>query len=124
MKLLLLCSLVLVVSTHSFSQYSDTSSTRAATDFLKKSKQQKTVAWILLGGGPTLVIVGGVIAFTGTAYYDYDANTVASVMAYTGLAAMVGSIPLFIASGRNREKSAASVSFNMEKATIIKSSLA
>ncbi len=91
--------------------------------FLQKSKKQKTAAWILLGGGATLTIVAGVILL-GQYYVGSDENTVASVMAYTGLAAMVGSIPLFIASGRNRRKAGASVSIKMEKVTIIRPSLA
>ena len=37
----------------------------------------------------------------------------------TGLASMAGSIPLFIAAGKNRRKAAAAVSFKMENSTII-----
>jgi hypothetical protein len=46
-------------------------------------------------------------------------GTLGAVLAYGGLLAMAGSIPLFIAAGKNRRKAAASVSFKMENATII-----
>ena len=45
--------------------------------------------------------------------------TLATVLMSGGVLAMAGSVPLFIASGKNKRKAAASVSFKMENATII-----
>jgi hypothetical protein len=126
MKLLLLCSLLLVVSTTSFSQWADTSSTRAATNYyLKKSKSQKTAAWILLGGGALLTTVGIAVGVAETTEVllgtfsteEQSSFSAGAALTFTGLAVMVGSIPLFIAAGKNRRKAMASVSFRMENAT-------
>ena len=46
----------------SFGQQStNTSVPKPNTDYLQKSKKQKTTAWILLGGGATLVLTGIII---------------------------------------------------------------
>ena len=125
MKLLLIVILLLVVSTASFSQWADTSSAIHETDYLRKSKNQKTAAWILLGGGALVTTVGIAVglaetteavlgAFSGEEQSSFSAG---AALTLTGLVAMVGSIPLFIAAGKNRRKAAASVSFKMENST-------
>jgi hypothetical protein len=90
-------------------------STQTGEYYLQKSKNQKTAAWIILGGGIALSFVGivGVSAnyniFEETSTQDtYAAITLVG----TGLA--LGSIPLFIASGRNHRK-AATFSFKNER---------
>ena len=74
-----------------------------------------------MGGGAVLSISGIIIIASEASTFDFESDgfAIGEVMNYTGLAAMVGSIPLFIASGRNRRKAAASVSFKMENATMI-----
>lgn len=79
-------------------------------DYLQKSKNQNTAAWILVGGGAAMVSVGSIIGladateaigsiFTGEPEEPSDAGP---ILFYTGAAAMLGSIPLFIASSRNK----------------------
>ncbi len=130
MKLVLLSGLLLSISTTSLAQYADTSAHILATDYLKKSKNQKTAAWILLGGGAVMTTIGTVILANEAEdiYVNiFDPNpppakndeTLGSVLFIGGVLAMAGSIPLFIASGKNRRKAAASVSFKMENATNI-----
>jgi len=95
------------------------------SDYYKKSKNQKTVAWILLGSGVALV-TGGLIA-----HYNYINNqddpfaeltetTTGEVVAGIGLLVAGGSIPLFIASSKNKKKAkATSVFIDMEKARVL-----
>ena len=104
------------------------------TDYLKKSKNQKTAAWILLGGGFALTTtsiliaspkatedltygLGGFLVGQPAPENDYTAE---SILLVTGTAAMIGSIALFIASGKNKKKAMnMTTNIKMEKATII-----
>lgn len=66
-------------------------------DYLRKSKSQKTFAWILLGGGAGLAIAGLSLSDT----YASDAGT---WMAVGGGVLVAASIPLFISSSKNARK--------------------
>jgi hypothetical protein len=63
--------------------------------YLQKSKQQKTTGFILLGAGA--VCLG--IAAPGSVSFD-----ALPVLVIGGGAAVIGSIPLFIASAKNKKK--------------------
>ncbi len=93
-----------------------TTSQQKQIDFLNKSKNQKTAAWVLLGGGFAVSVVG--IGVASNHLWDeliYGAEDTKGVGAtITGFALMAGSVPLFIASGRNRRK-AFSISMKNEK---------
>jgi hypothetical protein len=118
---LLLSGLLLIVSTASFSQYADTTITQLSKDYLQKSNKQRTAGWILLGGGAGLTGIGIIVTAT-TALGDLiegdDGSSGGPILMFTGLASMVGSIPLFLAAGKNRRKAMASISFKMEKTTL------
>jgi len=78
----------------------------SSQDLLEKSKHQHSAALALLIGGGTLVTGSLIWALTrsnndNTGYAKYDAPGIVLV---GGLAAMLGSIPLFIASSRNKKK--------------------
>jgi len=120
------CLIVLstIVST-AFSQ----STTSIQTDYLLKSKKQKTAAFVLLGGGEGLALVGTAI---GVSSWDEEIVGVVGegeddksfmaggIMMVTGLAAMVGSVPLFIASSRNKKKAhAASATIKLETMPVV-----
>ena len=92
-----------------------TSTASMQTDYLKKSKSQKTAAWILLGGGTTLIIIGGALAlhdfgeglgniFNPNPQPTHDNSTAAGIVAIAGAASIVGSIPVFINASKNRHK--------------------
>lgn len=81
------------------------------TDYLKKSKRQKTAAFILLGGGLLSTAIGSVQFNNGDGTEGNSRNTIFTV---TGIIAIGSSIPLFIAAGKNKKR-AASVGFRMEK---------
>jgi hypothetical protein len=109
--------LMLLLSIHVFGQQT---TPVVNTDYLKKSKSQKTTAWILLAGGTVLTTIGAGVALGGGLDCAYGNptcgkdQTLAVVLTISGSAAVLGSIPLFIAAGRNKRK-AVSVSFKNEK---------
>jgi hypothetical protein len=123
MKKNILCAVLLAITVTSFSQQTNPSKPVTRADYLKKSKNQKTIGWILLGGGAALSISGVIIIASKASTLDLESDgfAVGEVMNYTGLAAMVGSIPLFIASGKNKRKGV-SLSFKNEKAQQIQKS--
>ncbi len=82
-----------------------------AASLLQKSKKQKTTAWILLGGGAGLATAGYIIgrnaskkdAFGFWSGSSSEATT-GGVLVVAGSGGIVGSIPFFIASGKNKRK--------------------
>ena len=96
------------------------------SDYYKKGKKQKTVAWILLGGGVAL-FTGGLIAHfhyvndTGDVLAGvYTGPSTGEVVAIVGAVVAGGSIPFFIASSKNMKKAkAGSVFIDMEKAPVL-----
>jgi len=126
--------LLLAMSPTTFCQKTNDSVSVVKTDYLVKSKNQKTAAWVLLGGGFALTTTSIIIG-TSKAVEDYgyflggiwvgepapqNNYTAESILLVTGTAAMLGSIPLFIASGKNKKKAMnMTTNIKMEKATII-----
>ena len=133
MKMIILY-ILLILPTAIFCQSTLIDLPTVTTDYLKKSKSQKTAAWVLLGGGfaltTTSILIatpkaaedltygfGGFLSGEPAPQNDYTAE---SILLVTGTAAMLGSIPLFIASGKNKKKALnMSANIKMEKATII-----
>ena len=93
-----------------------------SADYLKKSKKQKTAAWIATGVGTT-IILGTVLSAASDpfpAYGEDNTESVGTVPALIGLACIGTGAYLFIASGRNKKKAnAASVFIDIEKAPVI-----
>ena len=69
-------------------------------ELLKKSKSQKTAAFILLGVGTATFFIAG----AQSASNILEKTSSSDAIAVVGLGAMVGSIPLFIAAKRNKNK--------------------
>ena len=85
-------------------------------DYLKKSRNQKTGAWILMGAG-VAAIVTGIIIEAGNAvdntyslFTEESTNNTGVVIAVVGGCMAIGSIPLFAASSRNKKKANVSIS--------------
>lgn len=118
LKKLVLTLLMGMLMTQAFSQAVGTLPTK--TDYLQKYQHRKAAAWMLLCGGTVMTIVGG-------ATYQIDwhfclfsdechlppppDNSLSNALIYTGLGAMVGSIPLFI-SAHHQKRIAASLSID------------
>lgn len=90
-------------------------------DYLKKSKHQKTAAIVMVSVGAAMFITGAVMAASeieiiGSSYGS--GSEVGGVIGITGLAAMLGSIPLFISAKKNRKR-ALSVSFQPKSTGVI-----
>jgi hypothetical protein len=100
------------------------------TDYLQKSKKQKKIGWILLGGGVTMFAVGAIIPrgeLTGEISYPclcedvYENDGLKGAFFLAGIISSVGSIPFFIASGKNKRRAMkASVLINMEKMPVLR----
>ena len=85
------------------------------TEYLKKSKTQKKNAFIMLGGGAALFLTGivipkGELVHSGFLDDEYKNDGIKGGLKLTGIISMLVSIPLFIASSKNKKK-AMSVSF-------------
>jgi hypothetical protein len=94
MKRVIIFSMSLLITAGIFGQ--QTSSPQLTReDYLKKSRHQKTAAWVLLGSGAVLFA----IAVPGKVSFD-----ILGPMVVVGAAATLGSIPLFIGSARNKRK--------------------
>ncbi len=99
--------MMLIVSTTSFCQETEPQPPMTRADYLKKSKTQKTIGFVLIGvGAVTLIAISG---------GNTDLGAVGP-LAVIGTVCILTSIPVFIGSGRNKRRAKnASVSFNFEK---------
>ena len=112
-KLIILVLLLFFVAT-TYSQATDTVPSLTKQDYLKKSKNQKTAAWIIGGGGVVLTAVGLVTAaadvgesFGGIFAPEVnDGGDSGGVFVIAGLAAVGTSVILFLASDKNKRKAA------------------
>ncbi|MBK9532228.1 MAG: hypothetical protein IPO42_10590 [Chitinophagaceae bacterium] len=98
------CALIAIVI-QSFSQTVDT------TDYLQKSKNQKTAAWVLLGVGAALDIAGIITTVSNAnkevenLFEESSVNHGGEIALYiAGTAALAGSLVLFIRSKSNKNK--------------------
>lgn len=118
LKLLFAFVLFLIFSNFTFSQQVSPVPQLTKQDYLKKSKSQKTIAWILAGVGVTSVIISiatvdGTEIFSSIAGNDKPINRFGALF-FGGSAVALSSIPLFIISDKNKRK-AMSLSFKMEQ---------
>lgn len=107
-KAILTTVAILFIATHCFSQAAE------KTDYLQKSKNQKTAAWVLLGVGAALDI-GGIIATISNANKELDnlfeetsvSHGAEYALYIAGTACLMGSLTLFILSKSNKNKALA-----------------
>lgn len=90
-------------------------------DYLQKSKKQRTAAKVMLGAGTAMALISILVVTDDVVGIlepgDKENASLADVLGFGGLAVAAGSIPLFIASGRNKRK-AMNLSFNSQKILI------
>jgi hypothetical protein len=118
MQKIMIYFMLLAMPVTSFCQKTNDPVPVIKTDYLAKSKSQKTAAWVLLGGGTVLIGTGFLIGDSKNSSFD-DAAT-GAVLGGIGVLSAIGSIPLFIASGKNKRKAMnMTTSIKMEQATMI-----
>jgi hypothetical protein len=111
MKKIIVFNMLLIMSATSFSQQTNPSPVLVKQDYLQKSKNQKTAAWICFGTGAALLA----IAAPGNVSFD-----ILPVLVVGSGGLVVGSIPLFIAASRNKRKAKkVSALINMETVPLI-----
>ena len=98
MTKMIICTLLLFVTASSFGQQTNSTQLSINQNYLRKSKNQKTAAWILFGGGAALAATGALVLNS-----SFD-NAAGGIFVSAGLLSAIASIPLFIASGRNSRK--------------------
>jgi hypothetical protein len=112
MKKQIVFFLLLLISTSTFSQKDTLAQTFNNADYLKKSKKQNTTGWILLGSGFAVAAAGIITGVNGSAdelvgiFTGEESNKfeTGSALIFIGAATMLGSIPFFIASSKNKRK--------------------
>jgi hypothetical protein len=115
MKKIILFTTLLIIATATFSQQNNLSPVLTKEDYLKKSKHQKTTAWSLLGAGIITGSIGTIIAakevvkitlipMPGLLPPDEKKLNDGAALIVVGSTAILGRIPLFIASSRNKKK--------------------
>jgi hypothetical protein len=115
MKQFLTLIVLLGFFTISFSQEITASKPITREDFLKRSKDQKVAAFIFLGVGATAIAIA--------APGNVDFETLGFLVAIGAIGTLT-SIPLFIASGRNKRKANAMIaSFKMGKMSVPEKSI-
>lgn len=107
-------ALLLLFSVISYSQNTAPSNQFTKEEYLKKSRTQKTIGFVMLGAGAATLIA---ISSGNT-----DLNSIGTFVVL-GSGLVVGSIPLFIAAGRNKRKSKnATAYFKFETTQLIQMS--
>lgn len=71
-------------------------------EYLTKSKNQKTTAKIMLAGGASLILIG--LAVGNRDESSFGEAGAGVIMGGIGVLSMIGSVPLFIASSKNKRK--------------------
>ncbi len=123
MKCILTLLVILLQNIEAASQYRNSPAFASpATDYLEKSRKQKTSAWILLVGGGLVSSIGMVVGMSEmfTDLFDAapDRGSAGPTLLVVGVASMAGSIPLFIASGKNRRKAAGEIALKWENVVV------
>ncbi|HWR33218.1 MAG TPA: hypothetical protein VN451_06825 [Chitinophagaceae bacterium] len=115
MKKIFACIALLIVVNSAYSQQNTQSATPTKQSYLKKAKNQKAAAWVLMGSG--IVLTG-----LGTRNIDYSDgnsdNTRSAATAVLGVTCVGVSTALFILATKNKKK-AETVGFKMEKIPLL-----
>ncbi|MEO6070000.1 MAG: hypothetical protein ABIN57_11830 [Chitinophagaceae bacterium] len=130
MKKMIISLAMLTISASCFSQQTEPMKPRTPLEYLKKSKYQKTAAWVLTAAGTTgllgtwiadgsQTVAGAFITLLtlGTAEPEYKSYTGAYLLS---AATVAGGIILFVAASKNKKRAkAASAYFKIEKASFL-----
>ena len=103
MKLSILVIATLLITNNVFSQQA-TPGKETYDYHLQKRKQNISGGSILLGSGLTLATAGVIVGLSSMSDESKSKSTIGNVLLYSGIAAMVGSIPCFVAAGNHKQK--------------------
>lgn len=115
-NILFICLSFCIILSKAKAQMGDTTISKHKVDadlLFQKSKNQKKAAWILLAGGAGLTVSGIIIVGSQTTNdlvnifnpnHSASNTTGGEIMAYTGIGAILGSIPLFVGASKNKKK--------------------
>ena len=103
MKKLLLIFILTMISVGGYSQTEKQDFSK--DHYLQKSKNQRTVGWVLLGGGAAVGIAGIIVA-TDDLWEEPDGLGTGLTLFTLGAAGTLVSIPFFISAGNNSHKAA------------------
>ncbi|HSF90126.1 MAG TPA: hypothetical protein VLA46_11950 [Saprospiraceae bacterium] len=106
MKSIMVCFAFFLLALNVYSQETAPQLQLSSDQYLKKSKNQKTAAWVLFGVGTT-AIIGGIAVSTGSQDdLSRTLNTafVGAPLMLLGLTLDVISIPVFVAANRNKKR--------------------
>jgi hypothetical protein len=101
---------IIVLTVKLYSQNSEI----ARSDYLQKSKNQRTAGWLLLGGG-TALMLAGISSGSGGSEGDmgYGSNFDSGMALFgVGLAADIISIPMFVSASKNKKRADTLFSFS------------
>jgi hypothetical protein len=133
MKKIIIFTMLLIIANATFSQQTKPSPALTKQDYpkhsrdhyLKKSKTEKTEAWILLGGGATCIIIsflipkGEPLVYSGFNFFGptYKNDNIKGTFGGIGFLSMLTSIKFFIGSSRNKRKAgrATTINFNNQR---------
>jgi hypothetical protein len=128
MKKIMIYFLLLIMPATSFCQQTKESTPAVNTDYLKKSKNQKTTAWVLLSGGFVLTAAGVIVGLNEVSEDienifvpgDQRSSNAGAVLFFAGSASMLGSIPFFISSSKNKKRAMqASTGLKIERSSSV-----
>lgn len=111
MRKLFACFLSMLLTVSILAQQITPDQKFSRQDYLQKSEKQKKTGWIVLGSGAALIITGFIIGNSGEDEASFDKAMSGGLFIVAGSAATIISIPIFIASGRNKKKAAAATSY-------------
>ena len=120
MKKIIILSLLLVFATASFGQQPVPKQHWTETNYYKKSRKQKTAAWIFTGVGSAVLFTTLLIDAFSVAVTLGQGEATGTALPYAiGGACVATGIVFFVASGKNKQKAKASVFMNFEKAPVL-----
>ncbi len=126
MKKAIAFAILLIISVTSFCQQTKPSPALTKQDYLEKSKNQKKAARIMLYGGSACMAIGYLIPRgeeTGGSFWStsYKNDNIKYAFLLPGFLSTLISIPIFIASHRNKKKGM-KLSFKNEKVPLLQNS--
>ena len=125
MKKVSILLITMLLTANSFAQQTKTTIKLTSKDYLAKSKRQNTKAWIMLSSGVALFYTGftrryGFVTIgSATGTYVKNSDAIWMLAMAIGTINMVSSIPLFIASRRNKTKGLSTATFNLKPEKVI-----